>query len=103
MAQQRESQPGATESQPQISDAELKRAAAAYGKIIAINKEFQQSVQQTQDQNERQQLQNEANQKMAQAVEDSGLDVETYNSIIAQVRANEQLAQKFHELAQKMQ
>ncbi len=100
---QGQGQPGATESQPQVSDEKLKKTAAAYTKIVAINADFAQSVQKSEDQNERQRLQNEANQKMVQAVENADLDVETYNSIMAQVRTNERIAQRFHELVQKAQ
>ncbi len=100
MAQQGGGQPDATEAQPQVSDVELKKAATAYEKIIAISQEFQQSIQQTQDQDERTRLQNDANQKMVQAVEDSGLDVKTYSSIIAQVNTNEQIAQRFQKFMQ---
>jgi len=101
--QQGQEQPGATESQTQVSDGELQQTAVAYAKISAINEEFQQSVQKTEDQNERQQLQNEANQMMLQAVENAGLDAEKYTRIMAQIRTNEQTAQRFDELFQKKQ
>jgi len=98
--QQRQSQPGATELE--ISDAELEKAAEAYAEITEISGEFQQSVQQTQDPEERQQLQIAANERMIQAVEDTGLDVETYNRIMQQVRADEELKRKFEEKLQNI-
>lgn len=40
---------------------------------------------------------------MLQAVENPGLDAEKYTRIMAQIRTNEQRAQRFHELFQKKQ
>lgn len=96
-------QPGATESRPQVSDENLKKAAEAYTKIVAISEEFHRSVQKTQDKKERQKLQYAANQKMVQAVENTGLDVETYDGIMTQIRADERISQRFHQLVQKAQ
>ncbi len=78
-------QQGSIGSQATINDTELKKAAAAYAEIQVINQQMQQSLQQTQDPNERQRLQLEANKRMAEAVENAGLDFETYNSIMRQV------------------
>jgi len=89
-------QPGAIESQTQVSKEELKQTAAAYAKVTYIHIKFQQSVQSIEDQDERQRLQEEANQEVVQAIEDAGLDVEKYNSIMAQIRENEQTAERFN-------
>ncbi|OPL14586.1 MAG: hypothetical protein AVO38_11510 [delta proteobacterium ML8_D] len=94
--------PGATESQPQISDAELTRAAAAYSKIESISEEFQKSLQNTTDQKERQQLQEHTNQMMVKAVQESGLDVPTYNDIMVQVRSNNSVNERFQKKVQSM-
>jgi hypothetical protein len=99
-SQQGQEQPGATESQTQVSDAELKKAAGAYVEIMVINEQYQQSLQQAQNQDEMQQLQNSTNQKMVQAVENTGLDVDEYNKIMGQVMKNEQVAQRFNMQAQ---
>ncbi len=88
--------PGATESQTQVSEEELKQTAAAYAKVTYIHLKFQQSVQNIEDQDEKQRLQEEANEKVFQAIEDAGLDVEKYNSIMAQIRENEQTAERFN-------
>ncbi len=86
-----------------VSAAELQKTAQAYSNIMMINDEFQQSVQQTKDQAEIQQLQQEANQKMINAVETAGLDVESYNNVMRQVHADEELMNKFTQLMQHMQ
>jgi hypothetical protein len=104
MAQQgqQQGQPGDAGSQKQISDAELEKAAQAYSQIMMINHEFQQSLKEDQDATERQKLQAAANKRMVKAVEDTGLDVTTYNNIMVQVRANEALSKKFTEKMQKV-
>lgn len=93
--QQQRGQPGDTESHSQISDAELEKAAEAYAKIQRISDKFQRSLQQTQNPDERLQLQREANEQMVQAVENAGLEVERYNNIMAQVRGNDKVRERF--------
>lgn len=95
-------QKGGIGSKATISDAELDKAAAAYAEIQVIRQQMQQSVQQTQDPNERQRLQLEANQRMVQAAENAGLDFETYNSIMGQVRSNNELGERFRKKIQSM-
>jgi uncharacterized protein (DUF1697 family) len=85
-----------------VGNAELQKTAQAYTDIMMINDEFQQSVQQTEDPAERQQLQQQANQKMVKAVETAGLDVESYNNVMRQVHADEELMNKFTQLMQRM-
>jgi hypothetical protein len=94
---QQQGQPGAAETQQKIKigDSELEKAAEAYSNILSIHEEFQASIQQTQDANERQQLQNKANKKMVKAVESTGLDVDKYTKIMVQVRSDEKLREQF--------
>jgi uncharacterized membrane protein YhiD involved in acid resistance len=82
-------------TEQEVSDAELERAARAYREISVINQKFQQSVQKTSNHIERKKLQQQANEKMVQAVEESGLDVENYNKIMGKVYQDEKLAKKF--------
>ncbi len=100
---QQQGQPGGTGSQPQISDADLEKAAAAKAAIADINRQLQQSVRETQDPSERQQLQVKANQRMVQAVEGAGLDFERYNTIMSQVRSDNELGEKFQKKVQSVQ
>ncbi|MFP3871188.1 MAG: DUF4168 domain-containing protein [Syntrophobacteria bacterium] len=90
-------QPGESESQPQISNAELEKAAEAYAEIRKINQGFQQSLQEAKDSSERQKLQEQANKDVVQAVEDTGLEVQKYNSIMRQIGENEELRKEFSE------
>jgi len=102
MTPNQSSQQGSIGSQATISDVELEKAAAAYAEIQVISQQMQQSVQQTQDPEERQRLQLEVNQRMVQAAENAGLDFETYNSIMRQVRSNNELGERFREKIQSM-
>lgn len=87
--------------QPQISDADLEKVAAANVAIDEINQEFQQSVQQTQGAEERQRLEVGANQRILQAIANAGLDVQTYNFITEQVRKDQELSRKLMEFEEK--
>lgn len=92
--------PGGAGSQAWISDAELEKAAAAFAEIQEINQELERSVQQTQDPNERQRLQLETNKRIVQAAENAGLDFETYNSIMSEIRMNNELNERFQKKVQ---
>ncbi len=87
-SEQQEQPGGVAQPMPPISDAELEKAAAAHLQITEINKNLQQSVQQTEDVKENQKLQIEANKQMVQAAENAGLDYETYNIIMQAVHQN---------------
>lgn len=92
-----QSPPGATGTQPQISDEELEKAAAAYADVVEISEEFQQSIQGIEDESKRLELQESANERMISAIENAGLDVDTYNAILAEVRSNEKVRARFME------
>jgi hypothetical protein len=93
-------QQGSIGSSATINDAELKKAAAAYAEIQVVNQQMQQAVQQIQDQNELQRLQLETNKRMAEAAENAGLDFETYNRIMSQVRSNKETEVRFQKFIQ---
>ncbi len=98
---QEESMPGlpqTPETPPPIGEAQLKKAAVAYNQIQEINRKLQQDIQQPLDADEKQQLQQEANLKMAEAIESAGLDFDTYNSIMSQTRINNELNERFQNL-----
>lgn len=98
-----DNQPEQAEPVEQINDADFEKAVLAYAKIQSIHEQFQQSVQKTEDQAERKELQDQANQEMINAIEVSDLDVETYSSIMAQVRSDQDLRTKFIDELQKVQ
>ncbi len=94
---------GAPGAQQDFSDVELERAASAYSTVVQISQEFQQDIQDVESQDKRLELQNQANKKMVTAVENIGLDVETYNRIIAQVQSDDSTRKRFMEKVQTMQ
>lgn len=98
-----DNQPAQSEPSQQIDDTDFENAVLAYAKIQAIHEEFQQSVQGTEDEAARKELQDQANQKMIKAIEVSDLDVETYSSIMAQVRSDQDLRTKFIDELQQIQ
>jgi hypothetical protein len=100
---QQQSSSTASSSSPQISDTQLEKVAKAYTEIRVIHDEFQQSVQTTEDQDKRLQLQQQANEKMVEVVESTGIDVQTYNQVIELVRVDEELSQRFFEKIQKIE
>ncbi len=91
----------AQEGQPDVGDsgsvteAELDQAAKAYAKITEVRQDFQQSLQEAENQEQIQNLQARANQKMTKAVEEEGLDVQSYNKIIQAVKMDEELREDF--------
>ncbi len=85
-----------------ITDEELEKAAEAYVEIAMISQEFQQNVQQTNDEKERQKIQQEANERMIKAVEEADLDVETYNKVMGEVSKDEELSKEFSAKIQDM-
>lgn len=87
-------------AQAQISDADLEKAAAAHQEVFSITQEYQHSLQVAEDLSARQRLQEEANQKMVQAIEGQGLDVDTYNRIMEQVNTDPETRQRFTEMRQ---
>ncbi len=100
---QQDYQQGEMGSQPQIGEAALEKTAEAYTEIIAINDNFQSSLQQTEDPAERQEMQAAANEKMIQAIEEAGLEVEEYNSNMQAIRADQGMGEKFMSKVQSMQ
>lgn len=98
-----DNQPVQSEPSQQIDDTDFENAVLAYAKIQAIHEEFQQSVQGTEEEAARKELQDQANQKMIKAIEVSDLDVETYSSIMAQVRSDQDLRTKFIDELQEIQ
>jgi len=94
---------GMASSLPPVSEIDLEKAAFAYNEITRINEDLQQSVQQTQDAEERQKLQLTANEKMVQAAENAGLDFETYNRIMQTVRSDQQMEGLFQQKLKALQ
>jgi len=86
-----------------FSDQEVDNAASAYVDIIDIREQYQQQLAEVDDPEAAQDIQMEANEKITQAVEDNGIDVETYNDIITAAQADEGLMNELLEKIDAMQ
>lgn len=100
---QQDYQQGEIGSQPQIGEAALEKTAEAYTEISTIHENFQRSLQQTEDSGERQEMQAVANEKMVQAINDAGLEVEEYTNNMRAIRADQRIGEKFMSKVQGMQ
>ena len=78
---QEASPPGLSTPAPEISDQKLDAAAAALMRVASVKQDFQQKIQ-TAPPNDQQRIVQEANDALVKAVEEQGLSVEEYNSII---------------------
>lgn len=100
--QPQQSQPGAAPAQQQkaapVSDGDLKKFVDASEDVAKIRDEFSQKLNNADDQEKAQQLQQEAQDKMLNAVQESGLDAMKYNEIATQIQADPQLQQRAESL-----
>jgi hypothetical protein len=101
--QHQQGQQGATQQQIEVKDAELDKVAAAYVEVAQIQKEFQESLQTAPDPDQRQVLQQKANEEMIQAVEGEGIGVDKYSRIITAVNSDNNLRERFMEKLQDLQ
>lgn len=93
LAQQAPSQQGSGE-QVRVSDKELRAFAKAYVEFHKLRQRYERSLNDAKDPAEKEKIQQEANTKVKDAVENQGLSVENYNRIFATVNANEELRKK---------
>ena len=94
----------AAQPQPQdsYSDEKLKSFAEAAVKLIGIRSEYRNQMGEASNDQERQQLQQQTNQRMAQAVETTdGISIDEYNEIAQASRTNQQLAQRINTYIQE--
>ncbi|MFP4084433.1 MAG: DUF4168 domain-containing protein [Desulfonatronovibrio sp.] len=87
-------QPDQSAEPIEVSDAELDKVAQAYVQITEIRGEFQETLSDVSDPEKAQQLQEEAGEKMVQAVQDNGLDVQKYNEVMEAAQVDEELREK---------
>lgn len=88
----------AEHQQAEVSDDQLKTYAEAEKKVQEIRDEFQQQMPNAETPEEAQALQQEAQEEMVSAVEDSGLSVEEYNQIASLVQTNPELRDRIDSL-----
>lgn len=88
-----------------FSDEEIEQVAHAYVDIIEIRDEYQEKLMEVDEPEAAQEIQMEANEKITEAVEARGIDVETYNNVITAAQRDEtlmdDLLQKIDEIQQQ--
>lgn len=77
-----------------LSDAELDKVAEAYEAVTEVREEFQTDLEGIEDPERAQEMQEEAGEKMVEAVENQGLEVETYNQAMEAAQVDEELRNK---------
>lgn len=83
-----------------FSDAQLQQFADASKEIAVLSQEYTERLQSTEDEEAQQEVRLEANEEMVKVVEESGLDVDTFNAIGQAIQQNPELMQRVQEMAQ---
>lgn len=86
-----------------FNDDELQQFADASQEIAVISQEYTQRLQSAEDEADQQEIRMEANDKMVEVVEDSGLDVDTFNAIGHAIQQDPELMQRVQQMAEGQQ
>ncbi len=78
-----------------VDDATLKRAAAAYVRVQDITLKTRKVLSNTNDENQKHQIMEEAESEKIAAVKSQGMQPQQYNQVIMLVQADNQLQHKF--------
>ncbi|MCL7939865.1 DUF4168 domain-containing protein [Halomonas sp. ATCH28] len=92
-------QPQATAPAQDFSDQQLQQFADASQEIAVISQEYTEELQAAEDEQAQQEVRMEANDKMVEVVEDSGLDVDTFNAIGQAIQQDPEMMQRVQEMA----
>ncbi|MGO3700830.1 MULTISPECIES: DUF4168 domain-containing protein [Halomonas] len=82
-----------------FSDQQLQQFADASQEIAVISQEYTQRLQEAGDESAQQEVRAEANDRMIEVVEDSGLDVDTFNAIGQSIQQDPEMMQRVQEMA----
>lgn len=92
-------QPQATAPAQDFSDQQLQQFADASQEIAVISQEYTQQLQSAEDEKAQQDVRQEANDEMVKAVQNSGLEVDTFNAIGQAIQQDPELMQRVQEMA----
>ncbi|MCC5796160.1 MAG: DUF4168 domain-containing protein [Methylophaga sp.] len=81
-----------------FDDAELQSFAAVQSDLDVIRNEYSARLESTENPDQAAQLQQEASQLMVQAVEQAGLDVDTYSNIALALQTDPQLRERIQDM-----
>ncbi|MFP4165151.1 MAG: DUF4168 domain-containing protein [Chitinispirillaceae bacterium] len=100
-AQEGSQPPPAQKKTVEVTEERLDKAVNAYVQIIKINENLQKQLQAAEGKEQRLELQESANDQMLEAIKGSGLEVQTYNSIMQQMNTDKELSEKFNQKIKK--
>lgn len=86
-----------------FSDDQLQQFADASQDIAMISQDYTEQLQNASDEGEQQEIRQQANDEMVQAVQDSGMSVEQFNSIGQAIQQDPQLMQRVKGMVQQPQ
>ncbi|MBB3192525.1 DUF4168 domain-containing protein [Halomonas cerina] len=92
-------QPQAAAQAQNFSDDQLQQFADASKEIAVISQDYTQRLQEAEGEEAQLEVRKEANEKMVQAVENSGLKVDTFNAIGQAIQQDPELMQRVQEMA----
>jgi GTP1/Obg family GTP-binding protein len=98
--QQSQAQTAPQQQNIDVSDQQLKQFADAQAEIAGIQQDFSSRLQNVEDPEKARELQRQANEEMTSAVEEAGLDVESFNQIAMAIQNDPELQQKLTEMLQ---
>ncbi len=78
----------------EFESAQLEQFADAYVEVGEIHNEYSQLLQEVDSTEQAQELQQEANDEMVQAIQDSGLEVQEYSAIAAALERDPEMRQE---------
>ncbi|NWN82952.1 MAG: DUF4168 domain-containing protein [Halomonas sp.] len=90
----------ATAPAQDFSDAQLQQFADASQEIAVLSQDYTERLQAAEGEEAQQEVRMEANEEMVNVVEDSGLDVDTFNAIGQAIQQNPELMKRVQEMAQ---
>ena len=99
-APQSADQAQATAPAQDFSDAQLQQFADASKEIAVLSQDYTKRLQEAEGEEAQQEVRMEANEEMVKVVEDSGLDVDTFNAIGQAIQQDPELMQRVQEMAQ---
>lgn len=83
-----------------FSDEQLEQFAEASQEIATISQEYTERLQEADDESAQQEVRTEANDRMIEVVEDSGLDVDTFNEIGQTIQQDPEMMERVQEMAE---
>ncbi|WP_017430969.1 DUF4168 domain-containing protein [Vreelandella jeotgali] len=91
--------PSAEAPAQDFSDSQLQQFADASQEIAVVSQEYTQRLQSAEGEEAQQDVRAEANEKMIQIVENSGLDVDTFNAIGQAIQQDPEMMQRVQKMA----